>query len=127
LKKIFKKETMESVLKETHIRKNILTGEEVLVSPHRTQRPWQGKLEEEESKTMITHDPNCYLCPGNERASKDINPDYEDTFVFKNDYAALNEETAISEYKEGLLEDLFFSKSFVDIVKNGNWSDNKNN
>jgi UDPglucose--hexose-1-phosphate uridylyltransferase len=95
---------MESVLKGTHIRKNILTGEEVLVSPHRTQRPWQGKLETTESKAIIAHDPNCYLCPGNERASKDINPNYENTFVFKNDYAALNEETETSEYKKGLLE-----------------------
>ncbi|MGY0407602.1 MAG: UDP-glucose--hexose-1-phosphate uridylyltransferase [Polaribacter sp.] len=95
---------METILKHTHIRKNILTGEQVLVSPHRTQRPWQGKAEVKSSESNINYDPLCYLCPGNTRASQDKNPNYDDTFVFTNDYASLKPETASNNYKKGLLE-----------------------
>jgi len=35
------------------------------------------------------YDPNCYLCPGNSRAGGVRNPDYDTTFVFDNDFAAL--------------------------------------
>lgn len=72
-----------------HRRYNPLTGEYVLVSPHRTQRPWQGKQERPPQEDRPAHDPTCYLCPGNTRASGDRNPDYPGTFVFTNDYAAL--------------------------------------
>ncbi len=72
-----------------HRRFNQLTGEWVLVSPHRTKRPWQGQQEEPDMATLPEHDPGCYLCPGNERAGGSINPDYDDTFVFTNDFAAL--------------------------------------
>ena len=72
-----------------HRRFNPLTGEWVLVSPHRTQRPWQGKTEKTAPATTLTYDPACYLCPGNERARGARNPAYENTFVFENDYAAL--------------------------------------
>ena len=51
-----------------HRRKNILTGEWVLVSPHRTKRPWQGKKDKPQEAERLAYDPNCYLCPGNERA-----------------------------------------------------------
>ncbi len=43
---------------------------------------------------MPKHDPSCYLCPGNKRAQGDINPQYESTFVFVNDYSAVKEEQA---------------------------------
>ncbi len=92
------------IFKEPHIRKNILTGEEVLVSPHRTKRPWQGKVEDQILPVTKEYDETCYLCPGNERASKDVNPNYTDTFVFKNDYSALKEETEPVNYSNGLLE-----------------------
>ncbi|WP_298516711.1 UDP-glucose--hexose-1-phosphate uridylyltransferase [uncultured Kordia sp.] len=92
------------ILKEPHIRKNILTGDEVLVSPHRTKRPWQGKVEDQFVPVSLEYDPNCYLCPGNTRASRDVNPNYEDTFVFTNDYAALKEDTEAADYVSGLLE-----------------------
>ncbi len=95
---------MEAILKHTHIRKNILTGEQVLVSPHRTQRPWQGKMEAKSNELDIDYDPSCYLCPENDRASGDKNPNYDDTFVFTNDYASLNPETISNNYKKGLLE-----------------------
>jgi UDPglucose--hexose-1-phosphate uridylyltransferase len=72
-----------------HRRQNILTGDWVLVSPHRTQRPWQGKIEKTEAERKPSYDPACYLCPGNKRASGDVNPAYEHTFAFTNDFSAL--------------------------------------
>jgi UDPglucose--hexose-1-phosphate uridylyltransferase len=72
-----------------HRRFNPLTGEWVLVSPHRTRRPWQGKVETLPPDERPRHDPQCYLCPGNERAGGVKNPAYEHTFVFDNDFAAL--------------------------------------
>jgi len=72
-----------------HRRQNILTSEWVLVSPHRTKRPWQGQVEKSPPDDRPQHDPACYLCPGNERAGRHQNPDYASTFVFDNDFAAL--------------------------------------
>jgi UDPglucose--hexose-1-phosphate uridylyltransferase len=72
-----------------HRRYNPLIGEYVLVSPHRTQRPWQGRQEKTTDEDRPQHDPNCYLCPGNTRANGEQNPQYDSTFVFTNDYAAL--------------------------------------
>jgi len=87
-----------------HRRLNILTGEWVLVSPHRTKRPWQGKVEDLPADNRPEYDPKCYLCPGNERADGDVNPSYAESFVFKNDYSALLEDTPIDSIDEaGLL------------------------
>ena len=72
-----------------HRRYNSLTGEWVLVSAHRTARPWQGKQDEVAPGTAEAYDPECYLCPGNLRANGDTNPDYDKTFVFTNDFPAL--------------------------------------
>ncbi len=72
-----------------HRRLNILTGEWVLVSPHRTKRPWQGKEEKSAVKLQPEYDSKCYLCPGNERAGGIKNPNYASTFVFNNDFSAL--------------------------------------
>lgn len=72
-----------------HRRYNPLLDEWVLVSPHRTQRPWQGQMESADRKRRPQHDPSCYLCPGNERAGGHRNPDYTDTFVFTNDFQAI--------------------------------------
>ena len=85
-----------------HRRYNPLTGEWVLVSPHRTQRPWQGQVEEVAEQKLVEYDPNCYLCPGNERAGGARNPAYPSTFVFNNDFAALHSETT-SKYEVGSL------------------------
>lgn len=72
-----------------HRRYNPLTREWVLVSPHRTKRPWQGQVEETPPDERPAYDPGCYLCPGNSRAGGAGNPEYTSTFVFQNDFAAL--------------------------------------
>jgi len=75
------------------------------VSPHRTKRPWQGQVEKLPPDARPAYDPKCYLCPGNERAGGMRNPDYASTFVFKNDFAALLEDTPPGRYEEdGLLQ-----------------------
>jgi UDPglucose--hexose-1-phosphate uridylyltransferase len=76
-----------------HRRYNPLTGEWVLVSPHRTKRPWQGQIEKPPQETRPRYDPGCYLCPGNKRAGDAQNPQYDSTFVFTNDFAALLPDT----------------------------------
>ena len=86
-----------------HRRKNILTGEWVLVSPHRTKRPWQGKKDKPQEMEILTYDSNCYLCPGNERAGGVKNLDYTGTYSFQNDFAALLEGPE-ENFNEGLLE-----------------------
>lgn len=92
-----------STFEKPHKRYNILTGEWVLVSPHRTKRPWQGKTEDVDEQQRPSYDPNCYLCPGNERMGGFKNPDYKETFVFTNDFAALIEDQGTAEHSEGLL------------------------
>lgn len=72
-----------------HRRYNPLTGEYVLVSPHRMNRPWQGKQEPPQRDVRLEYDPDCYLCPGNSRVGGEQNPDYETTYVFTNDFQAL--------------------------------------
>jgi UDPglucose--hexose-1-phosphate uridylyltransferase len=72
-----------------HRRLNPLTGDWVLISPHRTQRPWLGQVEKAPDEQLPAYDPDCYLCPGNSRAGGVHNPGYESTFVFDNDFAAL--------------------------------------
>lgn len=73
----------------SHRRRNPLTGQWVLVSPHRAKRPWQGQQEAPEIAAQASHDPQCYLCPGNLRVTGERNPDYSGTHVFTNDFAAL--------------------------------------
>lgn len=74
---------------DPHRRLNVLTREWVLVSPHRTSRPWQGEVAPQQVASQPAYDPQCYLCPGNARAGGVRNPIYPATFVFENDYAAL--------------------------------------
>jgi UDPglucose--hexose-1-phosphate uridylyltransferase len=60
-----------------------------MVSPHRTQRPWQGEVSKTAAAAGVSYDPECYLCPGNRRAGNEENPKYEGVFTFVNDYAAV--------------------------------------
>lgn len=97
-----------------HRRLNPLTGEYVLVSPHRTKRPWQGKQETPPPDDRPHYDPGCYLCPGNARAGGHHNPDYTSTFVFANDFSAL-----LPEMPESPLPDhpLFVSQATQGICR----------
>lgn len=76
-------------LEFTHRRQNPLTGDWVLVSPHRNNRPWLGATESTSNYDLPEHDATCPLCPGNNRANNESNPDYKNTFVFINDFGAL--------------------------------------
>jgi UDPglucose--hexose-1-phosphate uridylyltransferase len=78
-----------SLFEHPHRRFNPLLNEWVLVSPHRTKRPWQGKTDEPKKPEGLSYNPDCYLCPGNKRADGETNPAYNATFVFKNDFSAL--------------------------------------
>jgi UDPglucose--hexose-1-phosphate uridylyltransferase len=87
-----------------HHRFNPLIREWVLVSPHRAERPWLGRVEKPAPVNEQPYDPACYLCPGNERAGGARNPKYEHTFVFDNDYTALLPDAPHFEMdEEGLL------------------------
>lgn len=72
-----------------HRRYNALTGDWILVSPHRTKRPWLGKQETLARADLPAYDPKCYLCAGNDRSSGLKNPDYKGTYVFTNDFSAV--------------------------------------
>ena len=88
----------------SHKRFNILTGEWVLVSPHRAKRPWQGQNEAVSNEQRPTHDSSCYLCAGNTRINGEENPKYEDVFVFTNDFAALQTTSPKFSVTEGLFK-----------------------
>ncbi|MBM4217953.1 MAG: UDP-glucose--hexose-1-phosphate uridylyltransferase [Gammaproteobacteria bacterium] len=72
-----------------HRRRNPLNGRWVLVSPHRNARPWRGEVSASTARSTIAHDSGCYLCPGNPRIDGILNPRYESTYVFDNDFPAL--------------------------------------
>jgi UDPglucose--hexose-1-phosphate uridylyltransferase len=102
-----------------HRRLNPLTGEWVLVSPHRDKRPWLGQVEKAPPENLPPYDPTCYLCPGNERAGGVRNPSYTDTFVFNNDFAALlplEEKSPISN-PQSPIPNLFLSEAEAGLCR----------
>ncbi|MBI9057803.1 MAG: UDP-glucose--hexose-1-phosphate uridylyltransferase [Labilibaculum sp.] len=101
-------------IENPHRRYNPLTGEWVLVSPHRSKRPWQGQVEKVVEDTRPSHDPECYLCPRNERIGGENNPNYEDVYAFQNDFSALLQDTPKGEYADG---DLFKAESESGVCK----------
>ncbi|MGI5917974.1 MAG: UDP-glucose--hexose-1-phosphate uridylyltransferase, partial [Anaerolineae bacterium] len=86
----------------------------VLVSPHRTKRPWQGQIERPPADNRPSYDPTCYLCPGNGRAGGVRNPAYTETFVFDNDFAALLPDVPANGVAEG---DLLVARSESGICR----------
>lgn len=94
----------KSINEIPHRRYNILTGEWILVSPHRTKRPWQGKTEEPQIEQRPSYDPSCYLCPGNTRSSGQKNPHYTEPFSFVNDFSALLPSSPYLQESNGLLK-----------------------
>jgi UDPglucose--hexose-1-phosphate uridylyltransferase len=108
-----------NLTKHPHRRFNPLLREWILVSPHRTDRPWQGQMEAVSAPSMQKYDPTCYMCPGNKRSTDAENPDYKKIFVFDNDFPALlsNTPTAssstnnllIAETETGICRVLCFS------------------
>lgn len=97
-----------------HKRFNPLTGDWILVSPHRAKRPWQGQKEQKSSLELPEFDENCYLCPGNTRSQGQKNPEYRQSFVFTNDFSALLKDTSPQSFKEG---DLFQAESESGICR----------
>jgi len=93
---------MNNLYNSPHRRYNILTGDWIKVSPHRTKRPWQGKQESSGSNDRVSYDPECYLCPGNSRAGGKQNPNYSSTYSFVNDFSALLPENDNTEIQDGL-------------------------
>lgn len=90
-----------------HRRRNPLTDEWVLVSPHRNKRPWQGQTEKDQTPSQQTYDSTCYLCPGNERMGGQKNPNYENTFVFGNDFPALTLQNSAAPFEQDEPDPLF--------------------
>jgi UDPglucose--hexose-1-phosphate uridylyltransferase len=105
---------MEMLQQFTHRRYNSLTGDWVLVAPHRTKRPWQGQQEDNQQKKSVPFDPACYLCPGNTRANGEKNPDYKSTYTFVNDFSSLID--SIPEFDSNT-SDLLIARSEKGICK----------
>ncbi len=97
-----------------HTRLNILTGDWVLVSPHRMKRPWQGKVETLPNTTLAEYEATCNLCPTNKRSDGSINPAYTMPYVFTNDFSALLPDTPIGGEN---IQDLLVSKSETGICR----------
>ena len=88
----------------SHKRFNFLTGEWVLVSPHRAKRPWQGQKEVTNTEQRPSHDQNCFLCSGNTRINGEQNPEYKGVFVFTNDFGALQTKSPKISVNKGLFK-----------------------
>lgn len=91
---------MVNFKEHSHRRFSPLTREWLLVSPHRDQRPWQGQMEKVDPVRVSMYDPECFMCPGNARMGGERNPNYTSTFVFANDFSALEADTPLDAFNE---------------------------
>lgn len=107
---------LKSLFSTPHRRLNALTGDWILISPHRTQRPWLGQVEKEPIEQRPAFDPSCYLCPGNARAGGAHNPAYENTYVFTNDYSALLPDTPRATWQAGGLYEAETERGICRVV-----------
>lgn len=61
----------------------------VNIAAHRRHRPWRGETQNLEPEETRAYDPDCFLCPGNRRASGAINERYTGVWTFRNDFPTL--------------------------------------
>jgi len=100
-----------------HRRLNQLTGKHILVSPHRAKRPWLGQEDTPDEAERPSHDPNCYLCPRNERIGGEKNPDYASTYIFNNDFPAILTESHSDNSVAEDPDNLFQSQAITGVCK----------
>jgi UDPglucose--hexose-1-phosphate uridylyltransferase len=84
-------------------RYNALTGDWVILSPERANRPWQGSREHAAAPFVSRWERECYLCPRNARANGTVNPNYRGTYVFDNDFPALDVASDVIPQRDPLL------------------------
>lgn len=85
----------------------------MVYSAHRNTRPWQGagRLAHQSAPA---YDPQCYLCPGNNRVHGHTNPSYSQVFIFDNDHPVVGMD---SPEVEGPVHSLFVKEKATGIAR----------